>query len=69
MELNCPKPKFDNITIYEEIIMKIKTKVCKNCGHEKKIKVYTAEEARQKRIHINRPICENCGSTNVELRD
>ena len=48
--------------------MKVMIVVCKQCGNEKRIEVYSPEEAERKRIQIAPPRCEKCGSANVILR-
>ena len=49
--------------------MKMVTVVCRQCGFEKRIQVYSREEAERERIQIAPPRCEKCGSTNVAIRD
>ncbi len=49
--------------------MKVKTKVCQDCGHEERIKVYDREEADRMKIELYPPSCKKCGSRNVKLYD
>ncbi|MCL5883906.1 MAG: hypothetical protein M1377_00880 [Deltaproteobacteria bacterium] len=49
--------------------MKMVTVVCRQCGFEKRIKVYSREEAERERIQAAAPKCEKCGSANVVIRD
>jgi hypothetical protein len=45
------------------------TLVCKDCGNEEKIKIYTPEEIKREGRRPGRPQCSKCGSTNVQLHD
>jgi len=47
--------------------MKVMLQVCKNCGHEQRVKIYDHEDAQRHNIRLIRPRCEKCGSTKVEL--
>ena len=47
--------------------MKIRTLVCKDCGHEQKIKVYSPEELKKLGISPAHPRCGKCGSINIRL--
>ncbi len=48
---------------------KTKVLVCKDCGAEERIPIYTREEAEKKNIRLGPPRCGRCGSTNVQLHD
>ncbi len=43
--------------------------ICRTCGHEEKIEVYTDEEAIRLRIPRVPLRCPKCGSPHVETRD
>lgn len=47
--------------------MKVVTVVCLDCGHERKEKHYTSEEAKRQNAEIIRPRCSKCGSANVRV--
>ncbi len=47
--------------------MKIVTVVCSDCGHEKKEKHYSEDEAKRQNARIVRPHCEKCKSLNVRV--
>jgi hypothetical protein len=49
--------------------MKIMLSVCKRCGHEEKIKVYSPEDAQRHRLRLVPPRCSRCGSSEVKLYD
>jgi len=43
--------------------------VCRDCGCEERIDVYSPEEAIKKNISTKPPRCPKCGSYRVELHD
>ena len=49
--------------------MKTMTLVCKDCGHEQKIKTYSSEELKKSGIRPVRPRCEKCRSSNISLNE
>jgi len=49
--------------------MKVMLQVCKNCGHEQRVKIYNREDAQRHRIRLVQPRCDKCGSTNIKLYD
>lgn len=49
--------------------MKVKKVICKDCGYEDKVEIFTREEADRKQIQLAPVRCPNCGSLNVIVRD
>ena len=49
--------------------MKIKKVICKDCGHEDRVEIVTAEEADRRKVRLVQVRCPKCGSINVILRD
>lgn len=47
--------------------MKTMTLVCKDCGHEQRIKIYAPEELKKLGIRPVRTRCGKCGSTNINF--
>ena len=49
--------------------MKIKTIVCKTCGHEERLEIGPPEEILRMNKTPTNPRCKKCGSRNIELHD
>jgi hypothetical protein len=49
--------------------MRVMLAVCRDCGYEKRIKIYDREDAERRNIRLVRPTCERCGSSKVELKN
>jgi len=49
--------------------MKTMLVVCHQCGYEKRLKIYSREDAERKQIRLVKPCCEKCGSSDVSLYD
>lgn len=52
-----------------EAAMKTMLLVCKKCGYEKKVKIYSREEAERNNMQLIPPMCDKCGNANVKLYD
>lgn len=69
IEINLDNKKFVSPSIISQRLysMKTMTLVCKDCGHEQRIKIYAPEELKKLGIRPVRPRCRKCGSTNINL--
>ncbi|MFC1510204.1 hypothetical protein ACFL49_00905 [Candidatus Omnitrophota bacterium] len=48
--------------------MKRMLQICKDCGYEEEVNIYSHEEAQQQRLRTVNPCCKKCGSPSVELK-
>jgi DNA-directed RNA polymerase subunit RPC12/RpoP len=49
--------------------MKVRRVICRSCGHEDKVEVFTREEADRKHMQLMPVTCPKCGSRNVIVQD
>jgi len=49
--------------------MKVVWLICRRCGYEGRIQVYSREEAEARRMRLAPPTCPRCGTRDVELHD
>ncbi len=43
--------------------------VCRDCGHEERIEIWTREEAERENVSTAPPRCKKCRSRNIKLCD
>lgn len=48
--------------------MKVMLQVCRDCGFEERVKIYSQEEIERERLRAVNPCCNKCGSPRVELK-